>query len=154
MSAYKPLLWALAFVLIVIISPGSILLLFIGMLPTLVAYLVDSTPGRYAALSVAGMNFCGVFPWVWRLWTGGNSIAEAIKTMTDPFALLVMYGAAGFGWISFLVVPPIIGAVMAVISQHRIAQLRADQRELIAEWGPEIAAAERGDDLEDEDEMD
>jgi hypothetical protein len=149
MAAYKPLLWALAFVLVVVISPGSMPLLFIGMLPTLVAFLVDSTPGRYAAMCVGGMNFCGVFPWVWQLWTGDNSISAAVETMTDPFALLVMYGAAAFGWILFMIVPPVIGAVMAVVSQHRIAQLRADQRELIAEWGPEIATAERDDDLED-----
>jgi hypothetical protein len=123
-----------------IVSLGSVMLLFIGMLPTLVAFLVDRTPKKYSTFCIGGLNFSGVFPSLLDLWTGANSVSAAIDIMTDPFRLIVMYGAAGFGWLLFAMLPSVVGAILAVNAQRRVAQLRGTQRELIAEWGPEIAA--------------
>lgn len=155
-SSLRQLLWALTVALVMIVSFGSVMLLFIGMLPTLVAFLVDRTPKKYSTFCIGGLNFSGVFPSLLDLWTGPNSIGAAIDYMTDPFRLIIMYGAAGFGWLVFAMLPPVIGAILAVNAQRRVAHLRGTQRELIAEWGPEIAAqvAVRGnteDDDEDED---
>jgi hypothetical protein len=139
-ASMKQLLWVLTFALVVIVSLGSVMLLFIGMLPTLVAFLVDRTPKRYSTFCVGGLNFSGVFPSLLDLWTGTNEVSAAIDIMIDPFRLTVMYGAAAFGWMLFMVVPPVVGAFLAVSAQRKVAQLRTAQRELIAEWGPEIAA--------------
>ena len=143
-SALKPLLWALTVALVMIVSLGSVMLLFIGMLPTLVAFLIDRTPKKYSTFCVGGLNFCGVFPSLLDLWTGANSVNASIDYMTDPFRLIVMYGAAAFGWLLFAMLPPVIGAILAVNAQRRVAQLRGTQRELIAEWGPEIATQGAG----------
>lgn len=73
------------------------IILGIGMLPTVVAYLVDRTPGRCTTMTVAGLNFTGVAPYLMKLWMTKSGIANAVAIVVDPFALVVMYGAAGAG---------------------------------------------------------
>ncbi len=138
-KGFSLILWAFMFVLVMMAFPQLIILLFIGMLPTVVAYIIDKTPKKYAAFSVGGMNLSGVFPALGELWTGNNTIPHAIEILTNIFDLIVMYAAASFGWLIYIAVPPVVNALLAVAAQHRIAQLRSRQRELIREWGQDIA---------------
>ena len=117
------------------------------MLPTLVALIVDRTSQKYAVFCVGGMNFSGVFPFLLDLWSGEHTVGSAMEILTDPFSLFLMYGAAGFGWMIFIAVPPTVGAFLTVMAQHRVIQLRRDQEELIEEWGEDIAVSE--DDLDE-----
>lgn len=137
-------LWAgLIAVLMIAISLPTVMVLFFGMMPTLVAMIIDRTPQKYAALCVAAMNFCGVFPYLMRLWTGAHSINAAADILTNVFALVVMYGTAGFGWLIFSGVPPVVLAFLAVVDQRRVATLRASQRKIIEEWGESVARAQQ-----------
>ena len=138
------ILWSFMFVLVMMAFPQIFLFLFIGLLPTLVAYIIDRTPKKYAAFCVGGMNLSGVFPGLRELWLGNNNIPQAIEIITNIFDLIIMYAAASFGWLLYIAVPPVVNALLAVAAQHRIAQLRSRQRELIREWGQEIAAKAKG----------
>lgn len=120
---------------------------FLGltMLPSIVAYVVDRTPYRYAWVSVAGLNFAGVAPYLMKLWFEAHSLNNAIHIASNPFDLVVMYGAAALGWLLHRSLPPVVGAWLDVTSQRRLTQLRATQRRLIGEWGEEVASED--DDL-------
>ena len=50
-----------------------------------------------------------------------------------------MYGAAGFGWILYIVIPSAVIALLNLLAQRRITRLRNQQRELINEWGKDVA---------------
>ena len=118
-------LWlSIGFAVTVIMSLPSVMLILFGLLPTFVAYVVDKTPQKNAAFCVGGINICGVLPYLIDLWIGENSMDEAIKTLTDVFALVVMYGAAAFGWMLFQSLPPIVGAFITVLAQSRVSSLR------------------------------
>ena len=145
--SYAPVWIALILVGVLIISLSSVILLFFGMLPTLVALIVDRTSQKYAVFCVGGMNFSDVFPFLLDLWSGEHTVGSAMEILTDPFSLFLMYGAAGFGWMIFIAVPPVVGAFLTVMAQHRVIQLRRDQEELIEEWGEDIAVSE--DDLDE-----
>ena len=132
----------LALVGVLIISLPSVILVFFGMLPTLVALIVDRTNQKYAVFCVGGMNFSGVFPYLLDLWAGEHTAGSAMEILTDVFSLLLIYGAAGFGWMIFIAVPPVVGAFLTVMAQRRVSQLRRDQKELIEEWGEDVAATE------------
>ena len=54
-------------------------LLAVGMTPTLVALVVDITPGRYLTRCVAGLNVTGTVPFIGTLWSGVNDISSAIR---------------------------------------------------------------------------
>jgi len=121
-----------------IISLPTVLILFFGLLPTIVAFIVDRTKQRYAAFCVGGMNFSGVFPYLLDVWYGRHTVDEAMTVLTDVFALMVMYSSSAFGWIIYVMVPPVITTFLSVINERRISILRTRQREIIAEWGEDV----------------
>ena len=142
-KASLALIWVpLTLVGAVIISLASVILIFFGMLPTLVALIIDRTRQKYSVFCVGGMNFSGVFPYLLDLWAGEHTVGSAMEILTNVFSLLLMYGAAGFGWAIYVAVPPVVGGFLTVMAQRRVGQLRRDQKELIEEWGEDVAVSE------------
>lgn len=125
--------------LLVIASP-TMIVLFFGLLPTFVAFIIDRTKGKTATFCVGGINFVGVFPYVITLWTDTNTIDAAMTFVSDIFVMLVMYSSAAFGWLLYLAMPTVVSSFVLVLQQRKVAQLRAEQKELIEEWGPDVAA--------------
>lgn len=129
-------------VLLLIVALPTIIILVIGMLPAFVAYIVDNTKQKYAALSVGSMNFCGVFPALFEIWTGTHTIDGSLTVLLDPFTLMVMYAGAAFGWVFFMSIPMFVSTFLTVVAQHRISHLRDVQKRLIGEWGEEVQSAD------------
>ena len=135
------LTWVLlVLVFMAVIAAPTMIVLFFGMLPTLVAFIIDRTPQKSATFTVGSINFVGVFPYVMTLWTDFNSVDRAFAIVGDIFSLLVVYSAAAFGWLMFLALPSIISSFVIVMQQRKVAQLRGEQKDLIDEWGAEVAA--------------
>ncbi|NQV55473.1 MAG: hypothetical protein HQ503_06410 [Rhodospirillales bacterium] len=134
-------MWAVLFIIVVIIFPESVIVMVVGLLPSIVALIVDQTLKKYAFFCVLGMNVPGVFPSLLDLWGGSNDLTGAIKIITNVFDLTIMYAAAGFGWLLYVSIPPVIGAFITVTAQQRVSTLRARQREIINEWGKDIATS-------------
>lgn len=120
----------------------TLMLLFFGMLPTMVAAMVDRGPHRYAWLCVGGLNFSGISPYLFELWKQGHTLDAAFAQLTNVLALLVIYGAASFGWVVYMMMPPVVGAFLQVAAQRRIGLLRANQKKLVEQWGPDVAHPE------------
>ncbi len=138
-AGWRPLGFVACIIAATILSPPTVMVLWVGMIPTIVAFVVDRTPGRSAAVCVGAPNFAGVLPFLLQIWLQNHSAQAAEAVLTNVFALIVMYGAAAIGWILFAMVPSIVGASRNVMAQRRVAQLRARQKELIEEWGADVA---------------
>ncbi len=144
-------LWlSVGFVGLVIMSLPTVMLIFFGMLPTIVSAIIDRTPKRNATFCVGGINLCGVFPYMMELWIGDNSMEGAMRILTDVFSLLVMYGAAAFGWMIFQSLPPVVATFVTVLAQSRVASLRSTQRQLIDEWGKDVGTPQEVLDMRDQ----
>jgi len=128
----------LIFALLLIVALPTVMLVAFGMLPGLVAMIIDRTEERSATFCVGGLNFCGVFPYLMDLWFGDHSLGQAIGQLTDVFALAVMYGGACMGWMLYLSLPPVIASFIQVMSERRLQQLRKTQRDILDEWGDEV----------------
>jgi len=124
---------------LLIFALPTVFLFFFGMLPTFVAYIVDRAREKYATFCVASMNFCGVYPYLMELWVESHTIIAATNIMADVFALVIIYGAAAFGWVIYTSVPPVVSSFLSVMAQQRVNTLRAQQRKLIEEWGEAVA---------------
>ena len=136
-------LWlSIGFVALIILSLPSVVIIFFGMLPTIVAFIIDRSKRRYASFCVGGINFCGVFPYLMDLWGHSNTMDMSIRILTDVFSLVIMYGAASFGWMLYITLPPVIAAFLSVIAQHKLSALRASQRQLIEEWGEDVSTTQ------------
>ena len=123
------------------LMPSCIVLLS-GMVPTIVAFIVDRTRGKYLTITVALMNFCGTLPGLTRLWEVGQSYAAAKALAFDPFHWLASYGAAAVGWLIYLAIPPVLSAYYARSTGTRIEALRREQATLVEAWGEEVAEAD------------
>ncbi len=135
----RALIWGLLiFMLLLIVALPTVMLIGFGMLPGLVAMIIDRTEERSATFCVGGLNFCGVFPYLMDLWFGDHSLGQAMTLLTDVFALAVMYGGACMGWALYLSLPPVIASFIQVMSERRLDQLRKTQRQIIEEWGDEV----------------
>lgn len=140
-DAKTKIMWVvMVFLLFVFFALPTVLLVFIGLMPTIAAFLIDRSKDKYSAISVASMNFSGIFPYIIDLWAGNNSIAGVFEILT-VFALMAIYGAAGIGTLMFILIPPAVVSFLEILAKHRIVQLRAEQKILIEEWGEEVASA-------------
>lgn len=130
---------ALSVIAAVAVWPPTAMVFAVGMLPTLVAAMVDRTRGRMAACSVGLLNLCGVLPFVLQLWSRGQTVNAAEHLLTNVFNLSAMFGAAAVGWLLFLAIPPVVAAVLRVQAEHRAVALRTRQKKLVEEWGDSVA---------------
>ena len=128
---------------IAVFTLPTVLILGIGMLPTLAAMVSDRRKEKYATLCVGCMNFTGVMPFMIRLWTEDHSYEHAFRVIAEPFTWLVMYGAAALGWAIYFVAPGIVGMFIGMRTEQRIQRLRRRQRDLVEEWGPGVAGGRR-----------
>ena len=121
-----------------IISLPTVLLIFFGLMPSIVAMVIDRTEGRYATFCVLGMNLSGLFPFLTDIWFQVHTTDMAIRIMTNVFNLLIIYGSAGFGWMLYMALPPVITTFLSSMSQRRVAVLREKQAQIIEEWGESV----------------
>ncbi len=136
------LLLLAAFALIpagLVVLPTTILI-GVGMLPTVVAYVIDQDPEKSAPITVGAMNFCGVMPFAIGLWQAGHTLPALMPMLRDPVTWFFMYGAAGVGWLLYYGLPPMIAGVVVMRDETRIRTLDTERRALIEEWGPDVVA--------------
>lgn len=134
-----------AFIMVILAGIGAvfilptILLTAVGMAPTAIAWLVEKTDKRYAAVTVGAMNAAGVLPVLIFLWRQGHTFAVAVDLMLEPLAWLSILGGTAIGLACFKVIPRLILKYMEVRSRVRIGTLNNRQKLLVEEWGAEVA---------------
>jgi len=137
----KKSLWTFLLLLLpagLVVLPTSILF-GLGMIPTMVAYVIDRDPDKPAPITVGGLNFCGCLPYAIDLWKHGGGVNAALKVFGDPMAWLVMYGAAAVGWAFYYGIPPAVANAEVMRSERRIDALKQRKVALVQEWGPDVA---------------
>jgi hypothetical protein len=125
-------------IMMVVLKHGFIFFLA-GMLPAIVAYIVDRSENHFQFKTVGAMNLAGVAPYLSSLVNQGNSSSAVQLAMADANAWLVMYSSAAFGWALVFFMPLFIRSAMEFFSDNKIQQLQEEQKELIEEWGEEVA---------------
>ncbi|MBK1842842.1 hypothetical protein JHL17_36160 [Azospirillum sp. YIM B02556] len=134
-----------ALTLILLIVPAALIVLpttilfGIGMIPTIVAYVVDRDPDKSAPITVGGLNFCGCMPFAIDLWKHQHTIGAAAKIFADPLAWLVMYSAAAVGWGLYYGIPPLVAGMEITRAEKRVEVLKQKRVALVQEWGPDVA---------------
>lgn len=120
----------------------------IGMVPTMVAYMVDRDPEKSAPITVGGLNFCGCMPYAIDLWKHGHNLTAAMKVFADPLSWLIMYGAAAVGWAFYYGIPPAVASAEVMRAEKRVEVLKQAKVALVQEWGPEVAGDRFDDSME------
>lgn len=128
----------------------SFALLAIGMVPTVVAVMIDRTRNRNAARTVAYINFAGCLPWLMDYWLAGGGIERVLNIVSDPYALLIMYTAAAVGWILYFALRPVVSAYLGVAAEIKEVQLKHRQSQIVDVWGAPVREEAEASDLLDQ----
>ena len=128
----------------------SFALLAIGMVPSLVAVLIDRTRNKNAARTVAYINFVGCLPWLMDYWLVGGGIERVLNIVSDPYALLIMYTAAAAGWMLYFALRPVVSAYLGVAAEIKEVQLKLRQSQIVDVWGATVREEAEASDLLDQ----
>lgn len=123
-----------------LVSLPAMILLIVGMLPSLGAALGVSGREGYVwrALSVALMNFAGCFPFLLKLLVSGVTLEKGIDVIADPMVIAIIYGTAGCGYVIDAVLAGYMASFLYSRAQGRVVQVESRQKDLIERWGEEV----------------
>ncbi len=132
----------------VLFLPTTILLA-VGMMPTLIAFLVDRSKKRITrAVTIGAMNLAGCSPFVLDLWGYGQSFEKTFSIITQPTSIIVMYFAAAVGHMIGWSMTGIVASLMYERGKQRQVEIKKKQEELIERWGKEVTGVKDLDDDE------
>ena len=114
------------------------ILLLTGLVPTMVATLLDRYRAKYLTRTVGFMNLAGLTPLVVQLWSDGLSMVSVAHILSRPVNWLTMYGAAGIGWVLFLGMPSVARIFVDIRADQLQQDLKARAARLVEEWGEEV----------------
>lgn len=133
----NPIIFVATVVITVVFMPTFILLLG-GMIPSMIAYIFDTTRKKSKAKTVSYMNLAGCFIVGMELWSGDNSIDAAIGIFLQPVNWVVMYGMGMAGWILIKCLNPFITSYLRLNYQIQQRNLRKRRKQLLSEWGEPV----------------
>jgi len=131
----------LAMVAIGLGSPTLLMFMMIGFGPTFAAAAIDRDPERHQAIAVGAMSLGAMIPMVLGQLTARPGSGYSV--LTDPFAWLIVYGAAGIGWAVHTSVPVLIVMVSDMRNDWKRKELQKLQESLVEEWGQEVTSKKR-----------
>jgi hypothetical protein len=140
---FKPALLLVLLLPVAALMAPTAILLTAALTPTMVARLLDPTPGRYLTLTVFGMNAVGALYFLHQLWSMGEDFAGLMIVLGDSIGWLAAMAGAGCGWLLYLAMPAIAAKVAEGQSALRQRRVTRDLAQLVEEWGPGVASKEK-----------
>ncbi|WP_119302209.1 hypothetical protein [Dongia deserti] len=134
--------------LLILLLPAAALMapiaivLVAALVPSVVARIVDTSPGRYLTYTVLSLNLVGALYFVHRVLTMGNDLSVAMLVLQDAIGWLAALSGAGCGWLLFLAMPSVFAKMAEAQSGLRMRRVHRDQSQLISEWGDTVASNE------------
>ena len=133
--AQKFLLLLLIVIALMRILPIMVIL-FIGLLPTLTLMIVD--PKNLNKLIIVGcFNLSGVFVYVFNV-IRNYSVDNALFIFSDIFNIILMLGSAAIGFLIYYEIPMLFVYISRATNQRHIANIDARVEKLKQIWGPEV----------------
>ncbi len=125
---------SLAFIMAVIFFPTTLVLSF-GLLPTPAAGLISRDKKKSRVITVGAMNMAGCMPFLLDLWKNGNSLSYALEILSTPSSIIVMYAAAGVGYLIDWAMTGLVAVMLFERGKARKKEILKQQKELIERWG-------------------
>lgn len=137
---FKPALLLILLLPVAALMAPLAIVLVAALVPSMVARIVDSGPGRYLTFTVFSFNLIGALYFVHQVLTMGSGLETVARVLQDSIGWLAALSGAGCGWLMFLAMPPLIAKMAEAQSALRLRRVHRDQTQLISEWGEVVAA--------------
>ncbi len=125
------------FLLAVMFSAMAVLLV-IGMVPTIVACIVDRSDNRVKTITVGSMNFAGCVPFMLQLLKTHGGITDAMGVILQPQTIVIMYFAAAMGYMIDWAMTGIVSSIMVQRAKSRVKDIQKQQKDMVDRWGVEV----------------
>ncbi len=113
-------------------------IMVVGMIPTIVAAIVDRTEGRIRALTIGAINFAGCAPFMIEVFKKGNNLETAITYILEPRTIVVIYFSAAMGYLIDWAMTGIVSSIMVQKTKSRLKDIQKMQKDLTDRWGMEV----------------
>ncbi len=135
LSLGKKLLILLGLFILVLTSLPIVIILLIGLLPTLTIMITDpkNTP---KIIIVGSFNLAGVFTYLISILNNYN-IRDAFFVFSDIFNLIIMLGSAALGLIIYIELPNFVIWIYKATAQRRLTAIENRLEQLAQDWGQE-----------------
>ncbi|MEM6811671.1 MAG: hypothetical protein AAF549_04305 [Pseudomonadota bacterium] len=134
-------LFIFASLIMAIVFMASTLLLLVGMLPTIIAALIIQYKYRSKVLTIGALNFAGCFPYLLNIWMSQDRVSAMLDAISNPITIIVMYGAAGIGYVLNDFVTKAVKVMMMQSAKKRLEAIEKEKKNLEDRWGRKV----RGD---------
>ncbi len=105
-----------------------------GMLPSVVAFLVDNRPGRYLFRTVGVTNAAGILPYVADSIIYSTGSGMAVSPVASIETWLAIYSLAAGGWLMHMGFPMLTQIVFETILTVRMRRYQTAHDALAKEW--------------------
>jgi hypothetical protein len=137
-SGFKNLIFIIILIFLVMILKMGVIFCFLALLPAIVAHYIDRTPTRYIFHTVFACNLAGLLPFIGQTLNSDSSNAELQIIMAQGINWLIIYSAAGFGWVMVFVALVASRIFVTRLHKQKVKQLDQTQHRILSEWGKEV----------------
>lgn len=135
MSAFGPILF-ISLGALALFKYQVAMLVAAGLVPTIVLGFTGKGVNKNEKLQcVSFTNLTGVMTYVQGVWTRPSTVDDVIG---DPMNLLVMWGAAAFGYALVYVGPMLASMLLQTLAKDRLKNIAQQKQALVDLWGPEV----------------
>lgn len=137
-SGFAAQILLIALIMTGVLFVAQAVILVIGMIPTIVAAIVDRTEGRMRAMTIGAINFAGCAPFMIEIFKKGNNVETAMTYVLEPRTIVVIYFAAGMGYLIDWAMTGIVSSMMVQKAKTRLKEIQKLQKDLTDRWGMEV----------------
>ncbi len=130
-------------VVCVILFKTTVIFVVMGMLPSIVSYYADTSSSKKYFRSLATCNLAGIIPYAGEMMARHNTSSGFVAIATDGVTWLVIFSAAGLGWVLVSLCPSIARFIIDLSQRGRIVHIENIQKKLVEEWGIEVQRTEK-----------
>lgn len=135
---WKGQILLISFMMTCVLFSAVAVIMVVGMIPTIVAGIVDRTEGRVRALTIGAINFAGCAPFMIEVFKKGNNLETAITYILEPRTIVVIYFAAAMGYLIDWAMTGIVSSIMVQKTKSRLKDIQKMQKDLTDRWGMEV----------------
>ncbi len=130
-------LFFLAIIGCILYLPTAILFI-VGMLPTFVSYITDTQTGKNKTFTIGAINFSGCFYYLVHIWNTSHPMDVAMNYLSNPMTIVVIYSAAGLGYVINYVATVIVSSILRQKGLLRLEKIEERKRKLEERWGEKV----------------
>ncbi len=128
------LLPALVLLALLAFAAPMVVLAGILLLPMLMSWATDASPGRPVTRAVLLFGLAASCPTLVSLWSEGDRMADAVALGTEIPTLAISWAAQAGGWLLTQLLPLLVSVAINRNTQAAIARLERRRADMLQEW--------------------